>query len=284
MIRSMRSSAFLRFGRARFPLAGVVLSLALAGFAQTARAGDNDKAVARAHYETATRLYDIREYDKALLEYKSAYLAQPDPAFLFNIGQCYRKLGQTAEALNFFQQYLKKAPPDDPNRRQVEARIRDIEAEARLKAEAAQAAPVQAPAPAFSPPLPATPTIPAAAATVEEAPPAPRSSGRGLRTAGVVCGAVGLASIGTAIYYYTRAKSFSNKVSNATIPNTSDEQAGQNAETMQWVFYGAGAGVLATGTLLYLLGWPTADASRSVAGVAPMIGPGLAGISAHGAF
>jgi tetratricopeptide (TPR) repeat protein len=284
MIRFMRSSAFLRFGRERFSLAGVVLAFALAGFAQTARAGDNDKAVARAHYETATRLYEIREYDKALLEYKSAYLAQPDPAFLFNIGQCYRKLGQAAEALNFFQQYLKKAPPDDPNRRQVEARIRDIEAEAKLKAEAAQAAPAQVPPPAFSPPLPATPTISAAAATVEEAPAVPRSSGRGLRTAGVVCGAAGLASIGTAIYYYTRARSFSDKVSNAVTPNTSDEQAGKNAETMQWVFYGVGAGALATGTLLYLLGWPTADASRSLAGVAPMIGPGLAGISAHGAF
>jgi hypothetical protein len=85
MIRSMRSSAFLRFRRARFPLAGVVLALAVEGFAQAARAGDSDKAVARAHYETATRLYEIREYDKALLEYKSAYLAQPDPAFLFNI-------------------------------------------------------------------------------------------------------------------------------------------------------------------------------------------------------
>jgi tetratricopeptide (TPR) repeat protein len=284
MIRPMRSAVFLRFRRARFPLAGVVLALALAGFAQTAKAGDSDKAVARAHYETATRLYEIREYDKALIEYKSAYLAQPDPAFLFNIGQCYRKLGQTAEALNFFQQYLKKATPDDPNRRQVEARIRDIEAEAKLKAEAAQAAPVQAPAAEPSPPPPAVPAIPAAAASVEQAPAVPQTSGRGLRTAGVICGAAGLASIGTAIYYYTRARSFSDKVSNATIPNGSDEQAGKNAETMQWVFYGAGAGVLATGTLLYLLGWPTADAGRSVAGVAPMIGPGLAGISAHGAF
>ena len=284
MIRPMRSSAFLRFRRARFPLAGVVIALAVGGFAQAARAGDSDKAVARAHYETATRLYEIREYDKALLEYKSAYLAQPDPAFLFNIGQCYRKLGQTAEALNFFQQYLKKAPPDDPNRRQVEARIRDIEAEAKLKAEAAQAAPAQAPAPEPSPPPPAVPAIPAAAASVEQAPAVPQASGRGLRIAGAVCGAAGLASIGAAIYYYTRARSFSDKVSNATIPNTSDEQAGQNAETMQWVFYSVGAGALATGTLLYLLGWPTAEAGRPVAAVAPMLGPGLAGISARAAF
>jgi hypothetical protein len=96
--------------------------------ATPALAGEGDKAVARAHYETATRLYDVREYADALKEYKAAYVAKPDPAFLFNIGQCYRKLDRNAEALDFFQQFLKKSPPDDPNRAQVEARIRNIEA------------------------------------------------------------------------------------------------------------------------------------------------------------
>jgi hypothetical protein len=88
---------------------------------------ESDKAVARAHYEIATRLYDLREYTKALEEYKAAYLAKPDPAFLFNIGQCFRKLGSTASALEFYEQYLKKTPPEDPNRMQAEARIRDIQ-------------------------------------------------------------------------------------------------------------------------------------------------------------
>jgi hypothetical protein len=88
---------------------------------------ESDKTVARAHYETATRLYDLREYSKALDEYKAAYLAKPDPAFLFNIGQCFRKLGNTTSAMDFYQQYLKKTPAEDPSRRQAEARIRDIE-------------------------------------------------------------------------------------------------------------------------------------------------------------
>jgi tetratricopeptide (TPR) repeat protein len=89
--------------------------------------GDDGKVAAKAHYEAATRLYDIREYTKALEEYKAAYLAKPDAAFLFNIGQCYRKLGKNPEALDFFQQYLRKAPAEDPNRTQVEARIRELE-------------------------------------------------------------------------------------------------------------------------------------------------------------
>lgn len=108
-------------------LASLSVSVFAGSISTVAAAADSDKAVARAHYETATRLYDLREYAKALDEYKAAYLAKPDPAFLFNIGQCFRKLGNTASAVEFYQQYLKKTPEDDPNRAQAEARIRDIE-------------------------------------------------------------------------------------------------------------------------------------------------------------
>jgi tetratricopeptide (TPR) repeat protein len=295
-----------------------------------AQSGESDKVTAKAHYEKGTRFYEIREYDKALLEYKSAYMAQPDPAFLFNIGQCYRKLGQNQEALSFFQEYLKKASPDDPNRHQVEARVRDIEAEAKLKAEAAQTAPPPSnpnPAPTLSfpaptstppqtsppaplptpapevaptaptpappivtaPPPPATPAFPATATSVEQTAqastaPQPTNPGFGLRIGGIACGAAGLASVGTAIYYYTRARTLSDRVSNSQTPTTSDDQAGRNAETMQWVFYAVGAGALVAGTVLYWLGSPSTNTGQTLAGVAPMVGPGLAGISVQGAF
>jgi hypothetical protein len=117
--------AHRRGGRSLVALLATVATLVLSQV--VAVAADSDKAVARGHYETATRLYELREYGKALDEYKAAYLAKPDPAFLFNIGQCHRKLGNTSEALNFYQQYLKKIPADDPNRAQAEARIHDIE-------------------------------------------------------------------------------------------------------------------------------------------------------------
>jgi hypothetical protein len=116
-----KRSSFLWIG-------GVVAAVVFGALALPAEAGESDKAVARAHYETATRLYEVREYADALKEYKAAYVAKPDAAFLFNIGQCFRKMDKNVEALDFFQQFLKKAPPDDPNRDQVEARIRNIEA------------------------------------------------------------------------------------------------------------------------------------------------------------
>jgi tetratricopeptide (TPR) repeat protein len=295
----MFESAFFRFRRRRFSLVGMTLIVVLLGLCQSAMGSDSDKATAKAHYEKATRHYEIREFDRALLEYKAAYLAQPDTAFLFNIGQCYRKLGQDQEALNFFQLYLKKASPDDPNRHQVEARIRDIEAEAKLKADAAQAAPrPSSSSPVLNPPPGPTvaPMSPEAATALSATPtsveqsspvsavPQMSSSGGGLRVAGIACGAAGLASVGVAIYYYARARSLSDRVTTAQNPTAADDQAGRDAETMQWVFYSVGAGALASGTLLYLLGWSSANANNRLTGITPTVGPRWAGISAQGAF
>ena len=281
-----------------------VLALSLA-FPHLAHA--DNKATARAHYETATRLYDVGEYEKALAEFKSAYVAKDDPAFLFNIGQCYRKLGQEAEALNFFRRYLKKAPADDPNRAQVEARYRDTEVDAVFKEDMQRAAerteattppaedigivptpapplvdappppapPVAEPPPPPAPPLPVhTPVVVRRSARVIPSPEA-SDPGRSLRVGGIVTGAAGVASIATAIYFYARARAYSDIVSNHRSHTVADEQAGRNAEIYQWVFYSVGAAALTTGAVLYWLGW------RSVR---PVVGPGIAGISAGGTF
>jgi tetratricopeptide (TPR) repeat protein len=122
-----------------------------AALAAHALAADSNKAIAKAHFEAATRLYDIHEYAKALEEYKAAYLAKPDPAFLFNVGQCYRRLGKFDQALEFYQEYLKKAPPDDPNRPNVEARIRNTDTSDLFESDTA---PRPAAPPAQPPPLP----------------------------------------------------------------------------------------------------------------------------------
>jgi tetratricopeptide (TPR) repeat protein len=111
----------------------------------------------------------------------------------------------------------------------------------------------------------------------------PGSRGIGLRTAGAACGVLGLASIGMAVYYYTRATSLSDKVTNSNPAASSDFQAGKDAETMQWVFYSIGAGAVVTGLVLYTLGW-NASTERARVSVVPTVAPGIAGLSAHGVF
>jgi tetratricopeptide (TPR) repeat protein len=92
-----------------------------------AYAADDDQVRATRHYETGTRLYEIGEYRKALAEFRAAYVAKPDPSFVYNSAQCHRQLGERREALILYQRYLSLAPKS-AHRPQVEKHIRELEA------------------------------------------------------------------------------------------------------------------------------------------------------------
>src|SRR6516225_1877017 len=91
--------------------------LLLAGAAAPAHA--DNRAAAREAFRDGTRLYEIGEFQKALDSFKRAYLNYADPSLLFNLGQCYRQLGDKPEALRSYRQFLNKVP-DAPNRAEVE--------------------------------------------------------------------------------------------------------------------------------------------------------------------
>ncbi|HJX54213.1 MAG TPA: tetratricopeptide repeat protein [Polyangia bacterium] len=102
-------------------------------------------AVARAEYETGVRHFDLSEFDEALTAFKNAYRAKPDPAFLFNIAQCHRKLGRIDDAITFYQTYLRRAP-DARNREEVEQRIAELEEQRGKAAVRTPVVPVSPPA------------------------------------------------------------------------------------------------------------------------------------------
>ena len=78
------------------------------------------------HFTQGTRHYELGHYQEALTEYEAAYMEVPDPAFLFNIGQCHRKMGHDKEAVSFYKSYLRNAP-NAPNRADVQKRINELE-------------------------------------------------------------------------------------------------------------------------------------------------------------
>lgn len=82
---------------------------------------------AREHYLQADAYYKVDKYREALGEYEQAYIAKPDPSFLYNIGQCHRLMGNKADALRFYRRYLKDAP-NAPNRLVTEKQIRELDA------------------------------------------------------------------------------------------------------------------------------------------------------------
>jgi Tetratricopeptide repeat len=148
----------------------VLLWTTLAGVSSASAQDDADAA--KAHFSKGTRLYEVGEYRQALDEFKAAHLAKPDPAFLYNIAQCHRQLGDLEQAVTLYKRYL-VASPNAANRADVEKRVAEMEAElaARKQRGAAEApaAPV-ATQPAASPPAPVA-AVPSPIAPVPSAPP-----------------------------------------------------------------------------------------------------------------
>jgi hypothetical protein len=106
--------------------AGLVLVALLLTSAQSSRAADPRLDSARAHSQEGDAYYKLEKYANAITEYEQAYLAKPDPSFLYNIAQCHRLMGQGAEAIKFYRRFLKDAPTA-PNRAVAEKHIRDLE-------------------------------------------------------------------------------------------------------------------------------------------------------------
>lgn len=83
-------------------------------------------------YETGVRNYNVGDYQKALDAFKAAYVTKPDPAFLFNIGQCHRMMKNPLEAIRAYRSYLREQP-HPRHRAEVEALIGDLETAIVLK-------------------------------------------------------------------------------------------------------------------------------------------------------
>ena len=138
-----------------------------------------DPAKARAHFDLGKRYFEVDEYVKAIEEFKAAHVEEPDPAFLYNIAECYRHMGDNKDALVFYRRFLLLSPANSPTRPSVEKRVAALQAATRDAADGPPvptAVPCAAPAPLGAPaPAPKlSPAPPASAAPREQAPaPAP---------------------------------------------------------------------------------------------------------------
>ena len=72
------------------------------------------------------RFYDLKRFQEAFGEFEQAYLIEQDPALLYDMAQCQRKLGNNEEALHFYKTYLRRVPKG-PSAVEAEKRAREIE-------------------------------------------------------------------------------------------------------------------------------------------------------------
>src|SRR5688572_19957989 len=92
-----------------------------------------DEATARKKYEAGERAYNLGEFDKAITLFKEAYADWAEPAFLFNIAQTYRQMGDCKQAQFFYKRFLAlkandtKKPMKPEFQAEVEKRIAELE-------------------------------------------------------------------------------------------------------------------------------------------------------------
>jgi tetratricopeptide (TPR) repeat protein len=144
---------------------GVATWILLAGVAvswlapRASIAGDTAAAErpGRELFERAETKFNVGRFDEALVDYQAAYDVEPLPAFLFNIGQCYRNLGNYERAQFFFRRYT-ALEPRSPNRAAAERLIAEMDRlAAEREAAKADAQPTMTAAPSLAAPAPAEP-------------------------------------------------------------------------------------------------------------------------------
>ena len=281
---------FLRAHRALADLTAAVLGAALVLGAATpaARAQDAEPDAAPADaYERAfvhgRQLFDAGEFGAARVEFLRAYAAKREPLLLFNIGSTYRREGDVAKALEYYERFLAEAPPEDPLRATAEELVVELRAQIQEEARRAEAEREPPPPP---PPPPVEPLAPTAGVATDVPPPRP---GRTLRIAGIVTAAAGALCVGIAFQQGAHAADLESDLQAMPdgTPWTPETQQlyddGQNAERNSIIFGITGGVALAAGAGLYFLGRSRANDSSDLA-LAPYASATTTGLALAGRF
>jgi len=205
-----------------------------------------------------------------------------DINYVYNQGRCFEQNHRWEEALDRFREYLRKSPHLSATEKvDVETHILECETE-QAKLVPPPPAPIAPP-----PPAPAPTLLPASAATVTLAAPlavAEPHSATGLRTAGIVTAAVGLAALTGGLVFNILGNSLTNELGK----NWDRDKASRrdSYETLGWVGYGVGAAALVTGTTLMIVGGGSIQPARTVPAVSltPVMCPGFAALSLRGSY
>lgn len=68
---------------------------------------------AKALFRKAEKQYRLGRFEAALKSYQAAYELLEHPAFLFNLAQCHRQLGNFERAVFFYEAYIRDSPTGD---------------------------------------------------------------------------------------------------------------------------------------------------------------------------
>jgi hypothetical protein len=94
--------------------------------AASASADEADLQTARRHFDAGAQFYGTGDYRRALEEFLTAQRLYRVPAFEFNIGRCYDRLGERELAIEHYRSYVFTQPVDAAS---VQTRINELDRE-----------------------------------------------------------------------------------------------------------------------------------------------------------
>jgi tetratricopeptide (TPR) repeat protein len=271
-----------RAGLAAIAMCGLMMATAQRATAQETPAGEptqEQRDLARQHYEAGKKHHDAGEYDAAAAEYAKAYDIYPMPVLIYNIGQVKRLGGNKKEALAAYENYLELEPngPGADNAREFVDTLRKA-----IDSGVVTEPPVE---PKDDPANNAAPIEP----EVPSFPPQDPGAGRVKRLSGIAIGGIGLIAVGIGIKFGMDARSLSGDTEELEGEwDPAQEEIwddGEAAERNMLVLTSVGLAAVAGGTVLYLLGLRDARRARERSlTVTPIAGPAGAGASVSWSF
>lgn len=264
----------------RRPCTSALLAVALVAAPAPVAAGRAD-AVA-AYREAVARgqaRFDDGDYAGARAEFQAAFEIHADPVLLFNIASTHRREGDLERAIELYRAFLDRAERDDPRRSLATQTVVDLEAELAARVDAEREVELERdPAPPPAPPPEPEPEPAREPEPVLERdappPPAPRP-GRALRYAGLGTAGAGVVAAGLALVA-VRDVGRAERAVEALAPGDSwslDAEAayarGVAAERRAILWTAAGAALVTTGVVLYVVGKRRDDAAEAAVTVTP---------------
>jgi hypothetical protein len=96
-----------------------------------------------------------------------------------------------------------------------------------------------------------------------------------LRVVGIVAGGLGVAAVGSGVYFGLKARSAGMSDSKGAMFSDTADSRGHLYQTLQFVGYGVGAALLAGGVATFLLGAPKTETNERTVGLSSVSGGGV---------
>jgi hypothetical protein len=265
------------------------IAVAIVLAANIAVADPNKPAGAKAFAE-GRELYSKGSYAAAAERFAWAFAFDPDPAYVFNVGQAYRRSAEEKadvlerdcrRAADAYKKFLSLVP-EPANKKELETYIKDMEKCAGSYVDRPIDKPIDKPSDKLiEKPIdkPVDKPIDTQVGVTKRG--EPSSSGKTMKLVGIVVGGAGLVGLGAGTYFGLDGRRLQNRrdkvileMGEGSLAIDLDEQ-GKDANTRARIAFISGGVLMATGVTLYVLGRSKASESKRLT-IAPTIGGAVA--------